>query len=128
MRSRGRYRNDGHGVAIRVEHRRLPRTAVDHLDADVVTNALEHNPQLELWTTPDVAEQLASFGGRVHAIGHGDAFTIFFRKHKFKAVAPDQGSAFDLCEHEFVFLCVIKMRTIFADQLFGRRACHVGES
>jgi L-ascorbate metabolism protein UlaG (beta-lactamase superfamily) len=75
--------------AVLITHRHF-----DHLDADVVTNALEHNPHLELWSTPDVAEQLASFGGRVHAVGHGDAFTaagfsVHVYGHEHARIHPD---------------------------------------
>jgi L-ascorbate metabolism protein UlaG (beta-lactamase superfamily) len=67
---------------------------VDHIDSAVVTTALERNPGLELWTTPDVAEQLASFGGRVHAVGHGDAFTaagfsVHVYGHEHARIHPD---------------------------------------
>lgn len=48
---------------------------VDHIDAGVVSAALERDPGLELWTNAPVAAQLAGFGGRVHAVGHGDSFT-----------------------------------------------------
>ena len=48
---------------------------VDHINSDVVRAALEADAGLELWTTGAVAEQFAGFGGRVHAVGHGDAFT-----------------------------------------------------
>jgi L-ascorbate metabolism protein UlaG (beta-lactamase superfamily) len=47
----------------------------DHLDVGVVRSALDRNGGLELWTTADVAEELADFGGRVHAVRRGDAFT-----------------------------------------------------
>jgi L-ascorbate metabolism protein UlaG (beta-lactamase superfamily) len=48
---------------------------VDHMDGAVVRAALERDPGLELWTVGAVAEDFASFGGRVHSVGHGDAFT-----------------------------------------------------
>jgi len=48
---------------------------VDHIDGAVVRAALERDPSLELWTVGAVAEDFASFGGRVHSIGHGDSFT-----------------------------------------------------
>ncbi len=47
----------------------------DHLDTDIVRSALDSHGGLELWTTPDVAEQLSGYGHRVHAVHHGDAFT-----------------------------------------------------
>jgi L-ascorbate metabolism protein UlaG (beta-lactamase superfamily) len=48
---------------------------VDHLDADEVRAALTAAPGLELWTNASVAAQFADFGGRVHAVDHGDTFT-----------------------------------------------------
>jgi L-ascorbate metabolism protein UlaG (beta-lactamase superfamily) len=48
---------------------------VDHINSDIVRTALERNGALEIWSTPDVADDLASFGARVHAVGRGDAFT-----------------------------------------------------
>jgi L-ascorbate metabolism protein UlaG (beta-lactamase superfamily) len=48
---------------------------VDHIDGGVVRAALERDSGLELWTVGAVAEDFASFGGRVHSVGHGDAFT-----------------------------------------------------
>lgn len=48
---------------------------VDHLDGGVVRAALQTDPALELWTNAAVAAQFADFGGRVHTVGHGDAFT-----------------------------------------------------
>ncbi len=47
----------------------------DHVDSGVVRAALDANPALQLWTTGAVAAQFDGFGGRVHAVGHGDAFT-----------------------------------------------------
>jgi L-ascorbate metabolism protein UlaG (beta-lactamase superfamily) len=48
---------------------------MDHLDPALVHAALDADSGLELWTTASVAAQFASFGGRVHAVGHGDAFS-----------------------------------------------------
>lgn len=48
---------------------------VDHLDADEVRAALTAAPGLELWTNASVAGLFADFGGRVHAVDHGDTFT-----------------------------------------------------
>lgn len=48
---------------------------VDHIDGGVVRAALERDAGLELWTVAAVAEDFASFGGRVHSVGHGDTFT-----------------------------------------------------
>jgi L-ascorbate metabolism protein UlaG (beta-lactamase superfamily) len=47
----------------------------DHIDGGVVRAALERDPSLEVWTVPAVAEDFASFGGRIHSVGHGDTFT-----------------------------------------------------
>ena len=47
----------------------------DHLDADAVRAALDGQPGLELWTNASVAGQFGGYGGRVHVVGHGDAFT-----------------------------------------------------
>ncbi len=47
----------------------------DHLDADAVRAALAGDPALELWTNASIAGQFRDFGGRVHAVDHGDAFT-----------------------------------------------------
>ncbi len=47
----------------------------DHLDAGAVRAALSSNPGLELWANAAVAGQFADFGGRVHTVQHGDAFT-----------------------------------------------------
>lgn len=47
----------------------------DHLDPSVVQAALTSDPALELWTTAAAAEQITDFGGRVHAVSEGDAFT-----------------------------------------------------
>ena len=48
---------------------------VDHVDGAQVRAALKTDPALELWTTASVASQFGDFGARVHAVGHGDAFT-----------------------------------------------------
>jgi len=47
----------------------------DHLDSDAVRAALSGDAGLELWTNGAVAGQFADFGGRVHAVSHGDTFT-----------------------------------------------------
>jgi L-ascorbate metabolism protein UlaG (beta-lactamase superfamily) len=47
----------------------------DHIDTGVVRTALDRQSGLELWTTPDVAEELSGYGSRVHAVHRGDAFT-----------------------------------------------------
>jgi L-ascorbate metabolism protein UlaG (beta-lactamase superfamily) len=67
---------------------------VDHLDAPVVRAALERHATLELWTNAAVAGQFGDLGDRVHAVGHGDAFTaagfevrVYGREHA--PVHPD---------------------------------------
>ncbi|MBY8865573.1 MULTISPECIES: MBL fold metallo-hydrolase [Streptomyces] len=48
----------------------------DHFDEGRVRAALEARPDAEVWTLKSVADQLApAFPGRVHTVGHGDAFT-----------------------------------------------------
>jgi len=47
----------------------------DHVDGAVVRAAMEHDPGLELWTNATVAGQFDDLGDRVHAVGHGDAFS-----------------------------------------------------
>ncbi|TDT95860.1 L-ascorbate metabolism protein UlaG (beta-lactamase superfamily) [Streptomyces sp. 846.5] len=48
----------------------------DHFEESRLRAAAEANPALEIWTNGDVAEQLTGLGaGRVHRVGHGDAFT-----------------------------------------------------
>ena len=47
----------------------------DHLDSAAVQAAMERDAGLELWTNAAVAGQFAHLGNRVHAVGHGDAFT-----------------------------------------------------
>jgi L-ascorbate metabolism protein UlaG (beta-lactamase superfamily) len=46
----------------------------DHLDERVVREALTADAGLELWANETVAAKLGEFGGRVHAVRHGDAF------------------------------------------------------
>ncbi|MEV4670359.1 MBL fold metallo-hydrolase [Actinomadura sp. NPDC049382] len=48
----------------------------DHFDADALRAAMAKRPELEVWTSRVVAENLADLGGRVHQVGHGDAVTI----------------------------------------------------
>ncbi|MGY1605991.1 MULTISPECIES: MBL fold metallo-hydrolase [unclassified Geodermatophilus] len=48
----------------------------DHLAADRLRAALDADPALEVWTNPSVAGQLDGPGGRVHAVGDGDALTV----------------------------------------------------
>ena len=45
----------------------------DHLDDSQVRAALAASPGLELWANETVAGKYAEFGGRVHAVRHGDA-------------------------------------------------------
>lgn len=48
----------------------------DHFDEGRLRAALDANPAAALWTLRSVAEQLApAYPGRVHTVGHGDAFT-----------------------------------------------------
>jgi L-ascorbate metabolism protein UlaG (beta-lactamase superfamily) len=49
---------------------------VDHVDDDAVRAAMTASPGLELWASEAVAERFADFGGRVHAVHHGDAVTV----------------------------------------------------
>jgi L-ascorbate metabolism protein UlaG (beta-lactamase superfamily) len=49
---------------------------LDHFNEDRLRVGLESNPAAELWTLASVAQQMsAAFPGRVHTVGHGDAFT-----------------------------------------------------
>ncbi|GGX07572.1 MBL fold metallo-hydrolase [Streptomyces chryseus] len=48
----------------------------DHFAEDRLRAALEAGPGAEIWTLRSVADQLsAAFPGRVHTVGHGDAFS-----------------------------------------------------
>ncbi|WP_159940954.1 MULTISPECIES: MBL fold metallo-hydrolase [unclassified Nocardiopsis] len=48
----------------------------DHFDEARLREALEVDPALQVWTLRAVAERIsAAFPGRVHVVGHGDAFT-----------------------------------------------------
>ncbi|MCY0918884.1 MULTISPECIES: MBL fold metallo-hydrolase [unclassified Streptomyces] len=48
----------------------------DHFEEGRLRAALDANPATELWTLRSVAEKLApAYPGRVHTVGHGDAFT-----------------------------------------------------
>ncbi|MFB0626239.1 MBL fold metallo-hydrolase [Streptomyces sp. AB3(2024)] len=47
----------------------------DHFEEGRIRAALDANPAARLWTPRSVAEKLsAAYPGRVHAVGHGDAF------------------------------------------------------
>ncbi len=48
----------------------------DHFVGDRLRAALEADPALEVWTNRSVAGQLEGAGGRVHAVGDGDAVTV----------------------------------------------------
>ncbi|MFF8715841.1 MBL fold metallo-hydrolase [Streptomyces sp. NPDC015184] len=49
---------------------------IDHFDEGRLRAGLEADPAVEVWTLRSVAERLsAAFPGRVHTVGHGDAFT-----------------------------------------------------
>ncbi|MGW4852139.1 MBL fold metallo-hydrolase [Streptomyces sp. NPDC004288] len=48
----------------------------DHFDEGRLRAALDANPAAEIWTLRSVADRIsAAFPGRVHTVGHGDAFT-----------------------------------------------------
>lgn len=48
----------------------------DHFDEERLRAGMAANPAAEIWTLRSVADQLsAAFPGRVHTVGHGDAFT-----------------------------------------------------
>lgn len=66
----------------------------DHLDTAVVRAAFERDAGLQLWTNPAVAAQFADLGDRVHAVGHGDAFTaagfdVHVYGHDHAPIHPD---------------------------------------
>ncbi|MFJ9350491.1 MBL fold metallo-hydrolase [Streptomyces sp. NPDC101237] len=49
----------------------------DHFDEGRLRAALDADPAVGIWTLRSVADQLAAaFPGRVHTVGHGDAFTV----------------------------------------------------
>jgi L-ascorbate metabolism protein UlaG (beta-lactamase superfamily) len=49
---------------------------LDHFNEDRLRTGLESSPGAELWTLASVAAKVsAAFPGRVHTVGHGDAFT-----------------------------------------------------
>ncbi|WP_405589323.1 MBL fold metallo-hydrolase [Streptomyces sp. NBC_01190] len=49
----------------------------DHFNEERLRAGLQSNPAAELWTLASVADKLsAAFPGRVHTVGHGDAFTV----------------------------------------------------
>ncbi|MCM1967082.1 MBL fold metallo-hydrolase [Streptomyces sp. G1] len=57
--------------ALLVTHEHL-----DHFDEGRVRAALDANPAAQLWTLHSVADRLAAaYPGRVHTVGHGDAFS-----------------------------------------------------
>ena len=58
-----------HAVLITHEH-------FDHVVPDKLNAAGKANPDLRVWTAPGLAEQFGDFGDRVHAVRHGDTFTI----------------------------------------------------
>ena len=79
---------------------------VDHVDDAAVRSALTADPGLQLWASATVATQFGEFGGRVHAVQHGDAFTVAdFDVHVYGAehaqidssipVVPNTGFAVD---------------------------------
>jgi hypothetical protein len=55
---------------------------------------MDRDPALQLWTTGPVAAQFDGFGGRVHTVGHGDAFTaagfdVHVYGHEHAPIHPD---------------------------------------
>jgi L-ascorbate metabolism protein UlaG (beta-lactamase superfamily) len=48
----------------------------DHCDDATVRGALRTDPGLQLWASEAAAGQFAEFGGRVHAVRHGDALNV----------------------------------------------------
>ncbi|GHB47094.1 MBL fold metallo-hydrolase [Streptomyces xanthochromogenes] len=49
---------------------------LDHFNEERLRTGLEANPAAEIWTLRSVAEKIsAAFPGRVHTVGHGDAFS-----------------------------------------------------
>jgi L-ascorbate metabolism protein UlaG (beta-lactamase superfamily) len=79
--------NGAAGVLITHEH-------FDHVDAEAVRGALAGDEVLELWTNASVAGQFAEFGGRVHTVSHGDAFTaagfdVHVYGHDHAQIHPD---------------------------------------
>lgn len=48
----------------------------DHVVPETLRAAAAANPDLEVWTNPALAADLADLGGRVHAVSHGDTFTV----------------------------------------------------
>ena len=48
----------------------------DHFVGDRLRAALDADPALQVWTNPSVAGQLDGLGGRVHAVGDGDALDV----------------------------------------------------
>lgn len=48
----------------------------DHFEPQRLRTALDADPALEVWTNQSVAAQLEGLGGRVHAVGAGDAVTV----------------------------------------------------
>ncbi|MFI9759776.1 MBL fold metallo-hydrolase [Streptomyces sp. NPDC051963] len=48
----------------------------DHFDEARLRSAMDANPAAEIWTLKSVADRISTaFPGRVHTVGHGDAFT-----------------------------------------------------
>ncbi|MFI6637967.1 MBL fold metallo-hydrolase [Streptomyces sp. NPDC050504] len=64
------------GAAVGADAVLVTHEHPDHFDEGQLRAALEANPAAELWTLRSVAEKVsAAFPGRVHTVGHGDAFT-----------------------------------------------------
>ena len=55
--------------AVLITHEHL-----DHVEVDRLKRAAERTPQLSIWTTSAVVDQLRGVGASVHAVGRGDGF------------------------------------------------------
>jgi L-ascorbate metabolism protein UlaG (beta-lactamase superfamily) len=91
----------GGAAAILITHEH-----VDHVDDAAVRGAMAGEPELQLWASGTVASQFGEFGGRVHAVRDGDAFTVAgFDVHVYGAeharidsaipIVPNTGFAVD---------------------------------
>jgi L-ascorbate metabolism protein UlaG (beta-lactamase superfamily) len=61
-------------AAVGAEAILLTHQHEDHVSGPNLQAALGANPDLEIWTNPAAAEQLADLGARVHTVTHGDTF------------------------------------------------------
>ncbi|MEU6402513.1 MBL fold metallo-hydrolase [Streptomyces sp. NPDC046985] len=63
-------------AAVGAEAILITHEHADHFDEGRLRAAMEADPGAEIWTLKSVADQIAAaFPGRVHTVGHGDAFT-----------------------------------------------------